>query len=159
MKLAYGPARLAAGAFAFGALTALAWPPAAYAVLGADAASIEADRVGMDGVAEPPQLREAYTVHEIRAASGTVVRQYVTRGGRVFAVAWSGPAMPDLRRLLGTYFDAYTAAAQSQPVGPGRMDVQQPGLVVQTGGRMRAFFGRAYVPPLVPQGVALDELR
>jgi hypothetical protein len=32
-------------------------------------------------------------------------------------------------------------------------------LVVQSGGQMRAFFGRAYLPAQVPQGVALDDIR
>jgi hypothetical protein len=37
--------------------------------------------------------------------------------------------------------------------------IEQQGLVVQSGGRMRAFVGKAYVPQAVPQGVALDEIR
>jgi len=37
--------------------------------------------------------------------------------------------------------------------------IQEPGLVVQTGGHMRAYFGRAYVPELVPQGVTIEEIQ
>ena len=37
--------------------------------------------------------------------------------------------------------------------------VRQPGLVVHSGGHMRAFVGHAYVPQLVPAGVATGEIR
>jgi hypothetical protein len=61
--------------------------------------------------------------------------------------------------LLGRYFDTYTEAAKAQQAGAGRIHVQLPGLVVQSGGQMRAFFGRAYLPALLPEGVTLDEIR
>ena len=39
------------------------------------------------------------------------------------------------------------------------MRITQPGLVIQSGGRMRAFRGRAYVPQLLPPGVTPDDIR
>lgn len=131
----------------------------AHAVLGGDAASIAADRAQAGANLVQTLPGALYTVYEMETPSGTAVREYVSRTGRVFAVAWSGPALPDLRQLLGAYFETYTEAAQAQQAGPGPMNVLTPGLVVQSGGRMRALFGRAYLPQLVPQGVGVDEIR
>ena len=103
-----------------------------------------------------------YTVHEIKAATGTVVREFVSPQGTVFAVAWHGPRIPDLRQVLGSYFEQYAQAAQAQSgVRAGRkpMTVNQTGLVVQVGGRVRAFTGRAYVPELLPTGVKIEEIQ
>ena len=47
---------------------------------------------------------DTYTVHEMRASTGTTVREYVSASGKVFGVAWEGPTLPDLRQVLGVYF-------------------------------------------------------
>jgi hypothetical protein len=100
-----------------------------------------------------------YKVHEIQTPSGTTVREFVSAAGSVFAVAWQGPEMPDLRQLLGQYFDQYASGAKSARTGRTHLELQQPNLVVQSGGHMRSFAGRAYVPSMLPQGLALDEIR
>jgi hypothetical protein len=128
------------------------------AALGSSERSVHADREYMKGVISRVQAT-AYTVHEIRTASGTKVREYVTAGGTVFAVAWSGPFIPDLQQLLGAYFQQYASAARAaRAQRPGRrpLNIQQPGLVVQTFGQMRSYYGRAYIPGLVPAGVSAD---
>lgn len=131
--------------------------PAA-AALGGSEASIAADQAHMKAtrrIISAPQ----YTVHEIQMVSGTLVREYVSAQGLVFAVAWQGPFMPDLQQVLGSYFADYVADAKSKRTVSGSLLVQQPGLVVQSGGRMRAFFGRAYIPQLLPANVAVDDIR
>jgi hypothetical protein len=141
------------------AVAGMTCPLSAFAVLGGDAASVEADRASMGGSDMGTTAGAGYTVREIQAASGTAIKEYLSPSGTVFAISWSGPALPDLRQLLGSQFDVYTRAAAAQNTGPGRINVQDSGLVVQSGGQMRAFFGRAYLPAQVPQGVALDDIR
>jgi hypothetical protein len=105
---------------------------------------------------------ESYTVHEIQAATGTVVREFLSPEGKVFAVAWNGPRLPDLRQLLGSYFEPYRAAIQSRSgVRMARRPVviDQPGLVVQIGGHIGAFSGRAYVPEMLPSSVRAQDLQ
>ena len=131
--------------------------PAA-ATLGGGAASIAADQAQMKATRRILSAAQ-YTVHEIRTPSGTVVREYVSAQGQVFAVAWQGPLMPDLRQLLGGYFADYTAAARSKRAGRGSLRVRQPGLVLHSGGHMRAFAGQAYIPQLLPAGMAVDAIR
>lgn len=131
----------------------------AFAALGGDAASVDADVIKMKGQAR--SLPESgYTVSEITLPSGTMVREYVSAEGKVFAVAWSGAAMPDLQQMLGTYFEQYkTAAATTPHRGHHHLQVQQPDLVVTTGGHMRAWRGRAYVPSLLPQNFSVDGIK
>ncbi len=133
----------------------------AHAVLGGDAASIQADQVHMQG-SRRMIAANSYTVHEIQADTGTVVREYVSADGKVFAVAWQGPWLPDMRQILGGYFEQYRVALQSQNSGhiarrPVMID--QPGLVVQIGGHMRAFAGRAYIPDTLPSGLHVEDIQ
>jgi hypothetical protein len=108
------------------------------------------------------QQAESYSVHEIKANNGTVVREYVSAEGRVFGVSWHGPFMPDMQQLLGAYFQQYSSAVQAEKasyVGRRPIHIQQPGLVVESGGHMRAYVGRAYVPEMLPQGVKAEEIK
>ena len=100
-----------------------------------------------------------YTVHELQAPTGGHVREFVSPAGVVFGVAWDGPSMPNLRQVLGTYFDRYTAAIVTARRTRGAVFVAVPGLVVQSTGHMRAFTGSAYVPEALPEGVVADEVR
>lgn len=132
----------------------------ATAALGDSEASVAADQAQMKAsrriVAAP-----LYTVHEIQEASGTVVREYVSIQGQVFAVTWRGPLIPDLQQLLGSYYADYQAAARtrSKRAGRGPLRLRQPGLVLHSGGHMRAYSGQAYLPQLLPAGVSVDALQ
>jgi len=133
----------------------------ALAALGGDVASVHQDQAHMKGTLKTTKA-EAYTVHEIKANGGTVVKEYASPAGKVFAVSWRGPFIPNLQQLLGTYFDQFSQAAKAQReshVGRRPLNIQQPGLVVQSGGHMRGFIGRAYAPDLVPPGTNLDALQ
>jgi hypothetical protein len=104
----------------------------------------------------------AYTVSQTTLPSGTVVNEYIATGNTVFALSWEGPTMPPLKTLLATYFPSYvqglTDAHAAQGGGYGTAVVRQPALVVETGGHMGAFVGRAYLPQALPQGVSADDI-
>jgi hypothetical protein len=131
----------------------------ALASLGGDMSSVAADGAHMKASANVSQTG-GYQVHEMKAPTGTVVKEYVS-AGRVFAVSWHGPFVPDMQQILGAYFQQFSAALQAQPhqYGHHPLNIQEPGLVVQTGGHMRAYTGRAYVPGMLPQGVHADEIK
>ena len=137
-------------------LAMLALPFPAAAGLGGDAASVQADQTSLNATVRTVPAKQ-FTQYELQLPSGTVVREYASSAGAVFAVTWGGPSLPDLRQLLGSYFQQYVDAMQGG--GAGARVVRQPGLVVYSGGHMRAFRGRAYVPQLLPQGVAAEELQ
>jgi hypothetical protein len=132
-----------------------------WASLGGDASSVQTDQVHMQGTRQTTTT-QSYTVSEIRAATGTVVREYASSTGTVFAIAWHGPWPPDMHQLLGSYFEQYVQAAKAQSaarMGRRPLMIEQPGLVVQSGGHPRAFSGKAYVPEMLPQGVRAEDLR
>jgi uncharacterized protein DUF2844 len=152
-----------AGNLALGLLVPviLLLPTTASAALGGDVTSVQSDQVHMQGSLRTTQT-DGYTVHEIKAATGTVVREYVSPAGKVFAVAWEGPWLPDIKQLLGAYFDQFAQAAQTQAnarTGRRPLHIEQSGLVVDLTGHMRAFAGRAYVPEMLPQAVRAEEIR
>ena len=144
------------------AIAILALPASASATLGRDASSVDADRVRMQGALLRIARDEAYTVHEMQSSSGTAVREYVSSTGTVFAVAWQGPWLPDLRQLLGPYFDDYQRALQTASAGRkarGPLTISLPDLTVQITGHPRAFAGRAFVPRLMPLRVQAEAIR
>jgi hypothetical protein len=143
------------------AFAALALPFPLLASLGSDVTSVEADQAKMQGTLRTTSS-DLYEVHEIQAPTGVAVKEYVSTAGKVFAVTWQGPVHPDLRQLLGTYFDQYTQAVQSgraQRRDHGPLLIQEPGLVIQISGHMRSFLGRAYVPQMIPAGVHAEDIR
>ncbi|GAC1303001.1 MAG: DUF2844 domain-containing protein [Steroidobacteraceae bacterium] len=132
-------------------------PAQARAALGEPAASASRDADELHGAIKSTQ-RSSYRVHEIRLPSGTILREFSTLDGPVFAVAWNGPAMPNLRQALGRYFDDYVRAAESNH-GRRHFQMQNDRFVMQSSGRMRAFSGRAFLPGAIPAGVTVDELQ
>src|ERR1700688_420796 len=85
----------------------LLWVGSAHAALGGDAASVLADGIAAQGIVHAV-IRQQYDIEEFTADAGVQLREYLNRAGVVFAVSWTGPVLPDLERLLGTHFAAYT---------------------------------------------------
>lgn len=139
------------------ALATLAFPLSGSASLGGDAASVQSDQMQMSAALRTTGGAN-YTLFEIQTPSGTLVREYVSSVGLVFAVVWKGPSLPDLRQLLGSYFAPYVEGANADGAGARPRMIEQPGLVAYAGGHMRAFLGRAYIPELIPRGVSLEEI-
>ncbi len=141
--------------------TVLALPFSASASLGGDVSSVQVDQALMRG-SRQVETALFYTLHEIRLPGGTRVREYVSPGGTVFGISWEGAFRPDLRQLLGAYFDEFLEAARAanrKRGGRGPVKIVRPGLVVHMGGHPRAFFGRAFVPGLLPPGFSADNIK
>lgn len=140
------------------ALLAAGTPAAALAALGGNDDSVEADRAQLRASGRLV-ASAAYSVHDLLASTGTLVHEYLSADGVVFAVTWSGPFKPDLQQVLGRYFEDFRQAPRTAEANSRRARrVEHGELIVQSGGRPRAFFGRAWVPRLVPAGVSVDEL-
>jgi Protein of unknown function (DUF2844) len=128
----------------------------ASAALGGAVESVDADRVRMQGALVRITRTDRFTLHEIQSSAGTMIREYVSPTGRVFAVSWRGAVLPDLRQVLGSYFDRYQREAgrtrrTRRARGPIAIDAGD--FVVQVSGHTRSFTGRAYAVPLMPVGV------
>src|SRR5579864_3647784 len=135
-------------------LTATCAP--AFAGLGGDASSVEADRVSMKG--EVRALSQAgFTVHAITSAGGMVVNEYSASDGKVFAVSWSGPGVPDLRQVLGSYFSLAQQAVNRPHYNHHQLRIATPDVVVESSGHTRSFVGRAWAPALLPQNFSVAD--
>jgi hypothetical protein len=134
----------------------------ARATLGEPAETVAKDTKAFSGVARKAVDRSNYRLQEIASGTtSTMIREYVSASGVVFAVAWNGLVHPDLKVLLGSYHGDYQKALARQPRQPGRrgLIVTSNRLVVETWGHMRNLQGRAYLPALLPEGVNVDEIR
>lgn len=132
--------------------------PPALATLGEDATTVENDRAQMKAQVRATSAA-GYTVKEIQTPTQTLVREYLSASGRVFAVTWQGPLLPDFKQLLGRYFEQYRSNASSPRVGRRHLLINGSDLVVSSHGRMRAFSGAAYVPSLLPPDFSPEDLK
>ncbi|HTP45833.1 MAG TPA: DUF2844 domain-containing protein [Casimicrobiaceae bacterium] len=150
--------RKLAARFAALLIGALGVAAPAVAALGEIEASVPADQMQLRATLRT-MTGARFTVHELKVASGTAIREYVAPSGLVFAVAWDGPSMPDLRQLLGTQFDRYAEAVAARRFRRGPVLLELPGLTVHSTGHMRAFTGNAYIPEAIPPGVAAEDIQ
>jgi hypothetical protein len=127
----------------------------ACAKLGGDLASVQSDTQAFAATTRQSALTGAI-VHTQTLPNALVIRQYVDATGVVFAVGWEGPVLPDFQRLLGAHYSSYVDAARQQMRG---VSVQGPALVIESGGMMRAFSGRAYLPALLPRSLTVQDIR
>lgn len=146
-----------------GVLLSICSVASAHATLGGDSSSVETDRIRMKvqrAASQNLASTGSYTVHESTLPSGTLVRQYVSNAGVVFAVTWSGPFIPDLRQLLGIHFDTMVARQARQSSAGHRSFNQHEGdLVIESGGHPRSFAGRAYLKSAIPANVTEQEIQ
>lgn len=140
------------------AFFAVLMPHVASATLGQPEITVQTDVDRAHAAIKSSEDRTAYRVHEIQLPSGTVMREFVAQNGTVFAVAWQGPTRPDLRQLLGQYFDTFAAVPRSKLSDRRHVLIQQGDLVLQSGGHMRALSGSAYLRSAIPSGVNLGDL-
>ena len=139
-------------------LVAALVPRIAAATLGEPEITVQRDVAQLRASIKTSEDRASYRIHEIQLPGGTLLREFVAPDGNVFAVAWNGPTKPDLRQALGKYFDAFVSAPRPKFADRRHLQIKQGDLVVQGGGHMRAFSGRAYLASAIPSGVNLGDL-
>ena len=126
-----------------------------WAALGGDLASVQSDAQAF-GASSTSAATAGATVYTQTLPAGLMLRQYISATGLVFAVAWQGPVQPDFERLLGTYFQTYALAQRQQRRG---VNVQTAAVVIESGGMMRSFNGRAFLPSALPAGLLAQDIR
>lgn len=111
-------------------------------------------------VAHATSAGSSYMTRDTTLATGTHVGEYVAAGGVVFAVTWEGPILPDLKALLGKYFDTMVAESAKAPrAGRSQIAIYLPEVVINSGGHMRAFKGSAWIPAAFPAGFTAADVR
>jgi len=131
----------------------------AYGALGGRADSTDVDQK-MLHARKSVRPGAEFTVHELELPSGTQVREYVDADGRVFAVAWRGSTLPDLKQIFGEdYLKAFLSSPPEQHTRHKSRTVREPGLVARSSGSGRFFTGFAYIPSLMPRTVREEDIR
>ncbi|WP_322071561.1 DUF2844 domain-containing protein [Paraburkholderia bannensis] len=154
--------RAAACACLASSLAALAAP--ASAALG-DFVTVRAPVNAASGTnATQSLLGGAVQVTQSVDAGGTRLREYTaTASGKVFAYTWQGPSAPNLDTLLGRYADDYQRGTVALHVsgrdGLHAARVDTPSVIVESGGLMRSYVGRAWLPGALPTGMTEGDLR
>jgi hypothetical protein len=64
-----------------------------------------------------------------------------------------------LRPLLGPYFLEFQLAVQARGHRPGPLTLTTKNLFVESAGHLRAFYGRAYMPRLLPRQLKAEVLQ
>ncbi|MGH9445540.1 MAG: DUF2844 domain-containing protein [Terriglobia bacterium] len=119
-----------------------------WAGLGQPVRSVQSDRAQMRGTVRS-ETGKGYSVQTITPAGGGVVNEYISPTGMVFGVSWKTPVMPNLSQLLGSYFTQLTKRSKSN-VRRRSVVVRTSQVVIESGGHLHGFYGRAYIPGLVP---------
>ena len=132
---------------------------AAQAGLGDPADSVQRDATALRARTLATMSEAGYDLHEITTVEGTVVREYVSPAGVVFAVTWSGRNRPDLSILLGKHYDAYLKAASVPHVNHKVFSLQTDALVVRIMKLSRGFAGEAHVPAMLPGGTKAQDIQ
>jgi hypothetical protein len=134
-------------------------PGAALAGLGQPIESVERDRQALHGSPLAVTPMRDYDLHETMSPEGTHLRQFVRHDGTVFAVAWAGPVLPDLKLVLGSAYAEYVAAAEAHRGSHHVLSVTTPTATITVVRHPRGFTGQAHLPALVPDGTTIGELR
>ena len=130
----------------------------AFAGLGGDATSVDRDRASLKGTVRVTTTA-TYAVHEISGASGMLVHEYLGADGKVFAVSWSGPGVPNLGAMLGGYYAEVQQAVSRPHYNHHHLSVVTPQVVLHSSGHLRTFAGRAWAPALLPQNFAVADIK
>jgi hypothetical protein len=134
--------------------------PAAKAELGGSYESVLEDQKAMQATLTTEE-HPAYTTYILDMADGTEVREHYSPHAGVFAIDWSGNGRrPNMRQVLGPYFDRFTRPPGAAPTGRNNpLHRADPDFVLDSYVAMRHFTGRAYLPQAVPQEVAIADVR
>jgi Protein of unknown function (DUF2844) len=134
-------------------------PGASQAGLGESADSAVRDHAALRGTALRRTPMANFEINEITTDDGTQVRAYVSRDGTVFAITWSGPALPDLKVVLGARYPQYGARAHAQPAINKALSITTDDLVLRVVKLPRGFAGTAHVPALLPPAFSAGDIR
>lgn len=134
---------------------------ASQAGLGEPADSVARDHAALQGIERRATPMATFDLHEVTTAHGARVRHYVSPQGTVFATTWSGPALPDLKIVLGAHYSQYVAGVQVQVHRTNHhvFSMTTEDLVLRVVKLPRGLAGAAYVPALLPAGTSVRDIR
>ena len=129
-------------------------PSVCQAELGSNIASVMAEKTEFNSQLTTSN-QYGVTVYIQTLSSGTVIQEYASADGVIFALSWSGRELPNLQVILGNYFKDYlTGIKQSR----GAFSINTESIAIQSAGMMGAFQGFAFLPKQAPVGFTIKNL-
>jgi len=129
-------------------------PSVSQAELGSNIASVLAEKTEFNSQLTTSN-QYGVTVYIQTLSSGTVIQEYVSANGVIFAMSWSGPELPNLQAILGNYFKDYLIGIKQSR---GAFSINTESIVIQSAGMMGAFQGFALLPKQAPVGFTIKNL-
>jgi hypothetical protein len=130
----------------------------AWAALGGNVASIDSDFQSLGGQ-HKMVARVGYSLHQITAADGSMVSEFVSPAGTVFGVSWQGHSLPKFSQLLGTHMADFQNGQRMNHVPRRAVTIESNDFVLVSIGHNGSFRGRAFVRSLVPATVTPEVVR
>lgn len=130
-----------------------------HAGLGETASSVSRDQLSLKGSTIQVTSQDKFSRYEFTTPSGVRIREFVSASGKVFAVAWLGPDMPDLSVLLAGFHKDYLEAAEKPRINQRALIVNNERLVLHINALPRGFMGGAHLPSELPADVLPQQLR
>ena len=127
----------------------------AWAALGDIESSVNSDAQALGGQ-HRMVAKVGYNLHQITAADGSVVNEFVSPTGIVFGISWQGHFVPNLQQLLGSHMTDLQQGQRAHVVPRRAVTIQTDDFVFTSVGHLRNFRGRAYVPSLVPANLPAE---
>ena len=127
----------------------LAAPLTSQAELGGNLSSIQQGQKTF-GSKLTSAAQTGYSIYSQSIDSDLVIKEYLATNGNVFAVTWKGATLPNFQVILGAYYANYLTALQNNPRA---LFFQDDNLVIESGGVMGGYVGRAYLPKQFPAGI------
>ena len=130
----------------------------AWAALGDSVASVNSDVQALGGQ-HRLVARSGYNLHQITAADGSVVNEFVSPAGKVFGISWQGRGIPDLHQLLGSYMTELQHGQRTGHIPRRAVTIETPDFVYTSMGHERSFHGYAYVRSLIPSNLTPEVIQ
>jgi hypothetical protein len=141
-------------ALRFLALGSLLLPAISSAELGGNTDSIFSEQKVFHSQLSNTQIG-GVLVYTHTLPSGIIIQEYFSDNGVVFAVTWSGPALPNFQILLGNYFKDYLTAIKESRRS---VYLNNENVIIQSSGMMGAFQGFAFLTKQAPAGFTPNNL-
>ena len=134
----------------------------AYATLGENSDSVSRVQKAFNATKKPGTSSINYTV-EVLTSPGSVIKEYLSKDGTVFAVTWKGLSRPNLALLFGQYYQEFAQASELKQrtlsIRARRETIHGSSIQVFRSRHGHDNRGLAYVTSLLPAGVQPKELQ
>lgn len=135
-------------------------PKYSFAALGDAPLIVENDVKNFASEPATETLNDNYKVYEFKTTQ-YILKQYTTTDGTVFAVSWRGDKIPNLKNVLGKYYDEFKNAELNGQINrePRRsLNIKTEKLIFNMSGHIHNKKGSAYDPKLVPSTFKMENI-